>query len=75
MVHCFASTDAMGYNPDEDTQISLGLTGYLFNERPSALFGWDDPEDWHDRLVFDMRIANLIWQKVIFKAMQNGRTI
>jgi len=51
------------------------MTGYLFNERPTTLLGWTEPEDWHDRLLFDMHIADLIWQKVISKAMQHGRTI
>jgi hypothetical protein len=36
---------------------------------------WDNPEDWYLRLEYDMRIADLIWQKVISKAMQHGRTI
>ena len=63
----------MGYDPSESTHLSLGMTGYLYGCRPTALMGWNDPDDWQARLEFDMRIADLIWQKVISKAMQHGR--
>ena len=62
----------MGYDPLEQTHINLGMTGYLFHERPTDLLGWTDPEDWFDRLIFDQHIADLIWQKVISKMIKHG---
>jgi hypothetical protein len=32
--------------------------------RPSSLFGWDDPDDWLERLLFDMEIITNTWQEV-----------
>jgi hypothetical protein len=75
MAHYFTSSDKMGYNPLESTHINLGMTGYLFHQRPTALLGWNDPDEWYDRLVYDEYIANLLWEKVISKTIQHGRPI
>lgn len=33
-------------------------------QRPSSLFGWDDPDDWYARLMFDLEIINNTWEEV-----------
>ena len=32
--------------------------------RPSSLFEWNDPEDWYERLLFDLEIINNTRQEV-----------
>ena len=28
--------------------------------RPSQLFGWDDPNDWEDRITFDLYVMDVL---------------
>ena len=41
----------------EDIVCNIGLTAHLFGCRPSDLFEWNEPDEWLERLLFDMDIA------------------
>jgi hypothetical protein len=62
--NCFGSLN-------DDACVSLGLLGFLGGTRPSSLFQWDEPEDWLDRLMFDLQVSNLTWDRI--EKMVGGR--
>jgi len=41
---------------DEELAVSIGTLAMHTGKRPSELFNWDDPEDWINRLLFDIYI-------------------
>jgi hypothetical protein len=40
------------------------VVAHLFGCRPSSLFEWNDPEEWLDRLMFDLDIGMETWKIV-----------
>jgi hypothetical protein len=44
------------------------MLSYLSGTRPSSLFEWNDPDEWMERLMFDLEISNQTW-----KILQNMR--
>lgn len=53
----------------EDRVTELGLLAYMSGVRPSALFEWNDPDEWMDRLMFDLEISGMAY-KVLMEARQ-----
>lgn len=57
----------------DETKFSLGMVSFLSGTRPSSLFEWHDPEDWKERLEFDMMIAESFYNNTIGKVIGHGQ--
>lgn len=53
----------------EDRATDLGLLAYMSGVRPSALFEWNDPDEWLDRLMFDLEVSGYAY-KVLMENKQ-----
>jgi hypothetical protein len=49
----------------EDLATNIGLVAYVSGVRPSALFEWNDPDEWMDRLAFDLSVSELVFRVLI----------
>lgn len=49
---------------DADTLALIGMVASNSGCRPSSLFEWNEPEDWIDRLVFDIRSISKYKEKI-----------
>lgn len=67
---CFGLSNEETYDKKmEDRVTELGLLAYMSGVRPSALFEWNDPDEWMDRLMFDLEISGMAY-KVLMEARQ-----
>jgi len=63
---CFGLSSEETYDKDiEDRATEIGLLAYLAGVRPSALFEWNDPEEWMDRLMFDLEVSGMAYKVLI----------
>lgn len=53
----------------EDRATDLGLLAYMSGVRPSTLFEWNDPDEWLDRLMFDLEVSGYAY-KVLMENKQ-----
>lgn len=44
---------------DKEVMTTLGVLATQCGTRPSQLLGWNEPEDWYERLVFDIKAVAL----------------
>jgi hypothetical protein len=49
----------------EDLARNIGFLAYISGSRPSELFEWDDPDEWIQRLTFDMFISGLVFETLM----------
>jgi len=38
----------------------LGSLSEITGQRPSSFFGWEDKEDWQERLMFDLTVVGIL---------------
>jgi hypothetical protein len=46
----------------EDLATNIGFLCYVTGTRPSALFEWNDPAEWEQRLMFDLDISSMVFK-------------
>lgn len=47
-----------------DLKIQLHRLAKTCGCRPSSLFDWNDPDEWYERLFFDLEIINITWEEL-----------
>lgn len=45
---------------DSELCIAVGALSEITGTRPSEFFGWNEDEDWLERLIFDMKIVGIL---------------
>lgn len=60
----FESSTEEEFTRYNNLKIELGMLARLSGCRPSALFHWNEEEDWLDRLLFDLEVSNITWQNI-----------
>lgn len=40
--------------------IALGALSEITGTRPSAFFGWNEEDEWLDRLMFDLKVVGIM---------------
>jgi len=38
----------------------IGSLSEITGQRPSSFFGWEDKEDWQERLMFDLTVVGIL---------------
>jgi len=49
----------------ENIATNVGIVAYMSGKRPSELFEWNDPEDWMERLMFDLEVCGLAYKQLV----------
>ncbi len=60
---CFGLSSEETYDKFmEDMATEIGFLSYISGTRPSALFEWNDPDEWIQRLMFDIDISRMVFR-------------
>lgn len=67
---CFGLSSEHTYDENLENLVEqIGFLSYVSGTRPSALFEWNDPDQWDERLAFDLDVCKSVL-KVLMELRQ-----
>lgn len=63
---CFGlSTEETYSKRVEDKATDIGIVAYMCGKRPSELFEWNNPDEWFERLLFDIEVCGMAYKALV----------